>query len=77
MADVAGPGDHGVHQRQDLAPGTETPGSVGKSHGAIDERLQAQAGSQRGHHDQPGVGHQAGLVKGHLQTVETVRYWLH
>jgi hypothetical protein len=48
---MAGSGDHGMHERQDLAPGTETPGSTGKSHGGIDERLQTEAAGQGGYHD--------------------------
>ena len=46
MADVAGPGDHGMHQRQDLAAGPETPGPVGEADSGIDQGLQSQAGHQ-------------------------------
>jgi O-acetyl-ADP-ribose deacetylase (regulator of RNase III) len=74
---MAGPGDHGMHERQDLAPGANTSGTVSKTHGGVNERLHARAGSQCRHHDRAGVGHQSRFVEGHLQLVETVRYWLH
>jgi hypothetical protein len=77
VADVAGPGHHGMHQGQDLAAGTEPAGPVGEPDCGVDQGLQTQAGHQRGHQDQPGVGHQARLVENHLHPVNPARYWLH
>jgi hypothetical protein len=73
----AGTGDHGVHQRQDLAARTKAPGAVGKANGGVYQRFKAHPGHQSGHHDQPGVGYQARVVEGHLDAVKTARYWLH
>ena len=50
-----------------LRPGLNPPARSVKPDCGVDQGLQAQAGHQGGHHDQPGVGHQAWLVEGHLQ----------
>jgi site-specific DNA recombinase len=77
VADVAGPGHHGMDQGQDLAARAEPSGPVGEADCGVDQGLQAQTGDQRGHQDQPGVGHQARLVENHLHPVNPARYWLH
>ena len=60
-----------------LCPGRKPPARSMKRTMGVHQRLQAQAGCQRRHQDQAGVGHQTRFVEGHLHTVEAVRYWLH
>ena len=45
--------------------------------GGIDEALEIETGDQRRHQQQPGIGHQVGLVEGHANPVDPARYWLH
>jgi hypothetical protein len=77
VADVAGTGDHGMHEGQYFAARLETRGPGGEVDRGVYQRFKAHPGHQRGHHDQPGVGYQSWVVEGHLDAVKTARYWLH
>jgi hypothetical protein len=77
VVDVGGARHHGVDQGEHLAPraGAARP-SEEPDHG-VDHSLQIQAQGERGHQDQPGVGHEGPLVEGHLDAVDSARYSLH
>lgn len=40
----------------------------------VDQALEMKTGDQRGHHQQPGVGHQVRVVEGHGDPVDSARY---
>jgi hypothetical protein len=43
----------------------------------VDQAFEPEPDDQRGHQQQPGIGHQIGLVEGHLDAVDSARYWRH
>jgi hypothetical protein len=77
VVDVGAAGDDGVHQGQHLAPRQSAADSAHQANGDVDEVLDAEAGGQRGHQQQPGVGHQVLVVEGHRDAVDSARYSLH
>ena len=77
MVDVRTARRHGVHQRQHLAPGKRPADPARQVDHLVDQALEAEADHQRGHEHQTGVGHQIGLVEGHLDAVDSARYCRH
>ncbi len=47
-----------------------------QAHGDVDEFFDPEAGGQRRHQQQPGVGHEMLVVEGHLDAVDSARYSL-
>jgi len=77
VVDVTAAGHHRVHQREHLAAGpcpTDAPREID---GGVDQAFETKTGYQRGHQQQPGIGHQIGLVEGHVDPVDSARYWAH
>ena len=74
---VAGPGHHGVHQRQDLAPRPEATDASAQLDRGVTEPLEPKPFGHGGNEHQAGIGHQVGLVEGHRDAVDPARYWLH
>jgi hypothetical protein len=77
VVDVGAAGDDGVHQGQHLAPGQGAADPAHQANGGVDQLLDPKPGGQGGHQQQPGVGHQVLVVEGHLDAVDSARYWLH
>ena len=77
VVDVGATGHDGVDQRQDLAPREGAADTSSETDSAVHQLLQAQAEDQGADKDQPGIGHQVGIVEAHPQTVDTVRYSTH
>ena len=70
-------GDHRVDQRQHLAPRTSTTDPTQQAHRRVDQRLQPEPLTQRGHEQQTGVGDQVRLIEDDLNAVNAVRYSRH
>ena len=77
VVDVAGPGHHGMDERQDLASRPEPADAPRQVDGGVTELLEPEPLGQGGDEHQPGVGHQVRLVEGHRDPVDSARYWLH
>ena len=77
VVDVGTSRRHGVHQRQHLASRQSPTDTTREVDRGVDKALETEASDQRGHHQQPGVGHQIGLVEGHLDAVNSARYFGH
>jgi hypothetical protein len=60
-------------QRQDLVPGVGTAGLRSQVQALVDQPLETEVMSQRSGQDQPGIGHQAVIVEGRVESVEAVR----
>ena len=77
VIDVGPARRHGVHERQDLParPGPTDPAR--EVDGGIDQAFQSEPNGQSGHQQQPGIGHKIGLVEGHLDAVDSTRYFAH
>lgn len=74
VVDVAATRHHGVHQGQYLATrkcATHTTRQVDQ---VIDQAFETQSDHQRGHQQQPSVGHQMGVIEGHVDPVDSARY---
>ena len=71
VVDVAGPGHHGMDERQDLPPRLEPADASGQLDRGITEPLEAQPFGQGGNEHQAGIGHQVGLVEGHRDAVDS------
>ena len=70
MIDVAGPGDHRVHQRQHLAARTGTADPADQAHRGVDQRLQPEPLRQRRDQQQTGVGDQVRLIEDDVNAVD-------
>jgi hypothetical protein len=68
---------HGVDQGEDLAPRKSATHAARKVDSGVDQAFETEADHQRGHEQQAGVGHQVGLVEGHLNAVDSARYCTH
>jgi hypothetical protein len=77
VVDVRSSRRHGMHQGQHLAPRERTAHSAREVDGGVDQAFEAEAHHQCGHEQQPGIGHQIGLVEGHLDAVDSARYCVH
>ena len=64
-------------RRQDLATGTGTAHASTETDGGVHQPLETQSQHQRAYEDEPGVGHQVGVVEAHLNAVDPVRYSTH
>ena len=73
VVDVRPAGHHGVDQGQHLATGQRSSDASGEVDRRVDQALETEADDQRGHQQQPGVGHQIRLVEGHLDAVDSAR----
>jgi len=74
VVDVAGTGHHGVDQGEDLSSRQCTADAATETDGGIDQALEIEPGDQGGDQQQPGIGHQVGLVEGHANPVDPARY---
>ena len=77
VVDVGTSRRHGVHERQHLASRQGPADTAREVDGGVDQAFQPEPHGQRGHQQQPGVGHQIGLVEGHLDAVDSARYFGH
>ena len=77
VVDVGPARHHGVHERQHLAPRQCPADTARKVDGGVDQAFETEADRQCGHQNQAGVGHQVGLVEGHLDAVDSARYCGH
>ena len=77
VVDVAGASHNRMHQGENLAAGTGPADQAGHAHRGVDQPPDTQPGRQRGHHQQPGVGHQTLIIEAHRQPVGDMRYWSH
>ena len=64
-------------KRQHLAPRRAPRRHDPRGDSGVDQAFEAEADHQCGHEQQPGVGHQIGLVEGHLDAVDSARYCAH
>ena len=69
VIDVAGAGDHRVHQGQHLAAGTGTADPPDQAHRCVDQRLQLEPRRQRGDQQQTGVGDQVRFIEDDIDAV--------
>jgi len=74
VIDVGPSRRHGVDQGEHLAPRTSATHAAREVDGGVDQAFETEADHQRGHEQQPGIGHQVGLVEGHLNVVDSARY---
>jgi hypothetical protein len=74
MVDVAAAGHHGVHQGQDLASRKRSTDTTRQFDHLVDQAFETEPDHQGGHQQQPGVGHQVGVIEGHLNAVDSARY---
>ena len=74
MVDVAPARRHGVDQGQHLASGKGTTDPTRQVDDLVDQALETETDSQGGHQQQPGIGHQVGVIEGHLDAVDSARY---
>ncbi len=74
VVDVGATGRHGVHQGQHLASGQGPADRTGDVDSGVDQGFESETAHQCGHEQEPGVGHQIGLVEGHLDAVDSARY---
>jgi hypothetical protein len=77
VVDMGATRHDGVHQREDLAPGKRATDASTEPDGAVHQPLEAQAEDERADEDEPGVGHQVGVVEAHRDAVDPVRYSAH
>ena len=77
VVDVGTSRRHGVHERQHLASRQGPTDTTREVHGGVDQAFQPEPHGHCGHQHQPGVGHQVGLVEGHLDAVDSARYFVH
>jgi len=77
MIDVAAAHQDRRHQREHLATRQRPADPAYEPDRRVDQRLQTEAGHQRPRHDQPGIGHQRLVIKGHVEVVNRVRYSTH
>jgi len=68
---------HGVHERQDLPPRPGPTDTARQVDGGVDQAFETEADNQCGHQNHAGIGHQVGLVEGHLDAVDSARYCGH
>jgi hypothetical protein len=77
VVDVGPAGDDGMDQCQNLAPWKSAADATSETNGGVDQPLEAQAQHQRAYEDEPGVGHQVGIVEAHRNAIDPVRYSTH
>ena len=77
VVDVGSARRHGVHQGEHLASREGPTDTTRQVNSGVDQALETEADHQRGHEQQPGVGHQIRLVEGHLDAVDSARYCAH
>ena len=77
VIDVGPARRHGVHEGQNLAARQSPADPARQVDHLVDQPLETEAAHQRGHQNQAGVGHQVGLVEGHLDAVDSARYFRH
>ena len=77
VVDVGAAGDDGVHQSQDLAAGQRTADASAETDSGVHQPLETETHDQRADEDEPGVGHQVGVVEAHRDPIDPVRYSTH
>jgi hypothetical protein len=77
MVDVPASRHHGVHQGQDLASRKCSTDTTRQVDHVVDQSFETKPDHQGGHQQKPGVGHQVRVIEGHLDAVDSARYWRH
>jgi hypothetical protein len=74
VVDVAGTGDHGVHECEHLASGLEATIARGDMDQLVDQGLETELSRHACHYEQAGVGDEIVLAECHCDPIETARY---
>ncbi len=72
VVDRVAPGQRGMDQGHGLVADVGVPWRIPQVDVLVEELPQTQVLGQRGGQDQPGVGHEALVVEGHLKPVQAV-----
>ena len=73
IVDAVAAGKRGHDKRQELVADIRPTGPGAEVEVFVDEGLEAEMGGQGGRQEEPGVGHQAVVIKGCVEPVEAVR----